>query len=413
MTTATAKRKVRPSSVDRIALCGASAHTENDEIVVDHEPVERGRIGTAAHAVLKDYLGRGLDDIPDLDPYAIEAGCSDQMTDLRIMAYSGRRFLREKGFRKFLSEEPILEERIEVDGPPVGGEDPTYYFSMQPDVLDYVLGEDGIGRLYVYDYKTGEEKPAKYVLGQLKSYAYGGLRWAEENGYQVDKIIVVVAWLRTGNEVVRKFSPSEILTFAEELPKIFEWDGKTYTPGSACRFCPRVVVCPEKWTMHAKGVEVFTDGPVNAIVPYKPGEIADPTKFARAIMQAKFLKDLIDGFLADSVIALRTHGGDISLPGGGRIHLKEQKGSSKLDGERLLDELNAYAEEHGHDPLTPEGVVELSKFSKDKVGKYLAALAPRGEKTKAKETFFERIEEEGVLTRGRPRAWVEVQGGAQ
>jgi len=407
------KRKVRPSSVDRIALCGASAHTENDEIVIDHEPVERGRVGTAAHAVLKDYVEKGLSDIPDLDPYAIDAGCTDQMTDLRIMAYSGRRFLREKGFRAFLSETPVLEERIEVDGPFVGGEDPTYYFSMQPDVLDYVLGEDDVGRLYVYDYKTGEEKPARFVLGQLKSYAYGGLRWAEERGYRVDELVVVIAWLRTGNEVVRKFSPGEILLFAEELPEIFEWDGKTYTPGSACRFCPRVAVCPEKRTMLAIGVETLTDGPTNAIVPYKPGEIADPAKFARAIQQAKFLKDLIDGFLTDSVIALRTHGGEIALPGGGRIHLKEQKGSSKLAGQRLLDALNAYAEEHGHEPLTPAGVIALSKFSKDKVGKYLAALAPQGDKTKEKEAFFERIEEEGILTRERPRAWVEVQGGTK
>ena len=61
----------------------------------------------------------------------------------------------------------------------------------------------------------------------------------------------------------------------------------------------------------------------------------------------------------------------------------------------------------------PSASDPLSKFSKTEVGKYLAALAPRGDKTKEKDAFFERIEEEGILTRERPRAWVEVQGGTK
>jgi hypothetical protein len=405
------KRKVRPSEVDRMMLCKASIHIEDDDVLIDHESGDAAKVGSAVHAVMKTFLSEKMKDIPDVTPYALAEGIEEKIDKVRIYSYLGRKFLHEKGYAKYLSDEPLLEESLKIDGP----EGTNYYFSLRADVLDYVVGTDGVKRIFVYDYKTGDERPDRETLGQMKSYAYAGLEYFELLG-QADEIVVVLAWLQTGNETVRKYTPEEIVQFAEELPKFFEWDGKTFTPGTACRWCPRVASCEGRVQLLSSGVDILSgDSPkARALVPYKPGKIVDVEAWGRAIVQAKLLRNEIDHFLVDSLVAAKIRGGEVHLPDGQKIRVRSRKGGTRLDPTGTLKELARLKREtneasmKGDLDLTVEDVVSFSKLNKKGVEDFIKGFAPRGEKGKLIEQVFGELESKGHLTHSRNQEWVEV-----
>ncbi|MCK9355716.1 MAG: PD-(D/E)XK nuclease family protein [Dehalococcoidia bacterium] len=394
---------LRPSALDRIYTCAASAHTEDDAVLIDHEEGADARIGSAVHEILARMVAEGLRDVPDVEPVALAWGVSAD--EIRWLCYRGREFLDV--LRPQLSESPEVEQPFEISLPgDLGFDDDLYILRGRADGMDYVQrGEDGI--VHVWDYKTGERTEDARCRQQMLAYAAAGLALYRSDTRIVTEVVVWVAWLKTGERTVRRYDPAEVEAWAVEVPSMVEWDGRTYTPGDACRYCPRVAVCVGRMQLMATGVEVLTHGQGTLAVP-TVGSILEPEKFGRAVMVSKILKKMLKEFDRGALTAVRLNGGRVELPSGDAVVIKQRAGDAKIDPRGLLTYLR-----DAHPDFTDDELAAMVKVSKEPLEKFISGRAPKGEKGKAIEAAMERLEEAGTLTRGAPVEWVDVQKGEQ
>jgi len=392
---------LRPSSLDRIYTCSASAHTENDAVLIDHEEGADARIGSAVHAVMARMLSEGLRDVPDVEPIALEWGVSAD--EIRWLCYRGREFLDV--VRPHLSGAPRVEQQLEAVMPQeLGFKREDYRLRGRADGLDYVVtGDECV--IHVWDYKTGERTEDARCRQQLLAYAALGLAEFRRVGLPVTEIVVWVAWLKDGTRTVRRYSPDEVESWAIGVPAMVEWDGRTYTPGDACRYCPRVAGCLGRMQLMATGVEVLTAGGGTLAIP-TVGSILEPEKFGRAVMQAKALKGLIEEFLAGALTAVRLNDGRVDLPNGDAVVIKQRAGGARIDPRGLLSYLH-----DAHPDFTDDDLASMVKVGKEAFEKFVGGRAEKGQKGKAIEAAIERLSEDGTLTRGAPVEWVDVAKG--
>ncbi len=383
--------KLRCSSLDRLFACGASAHTEIDETLIDHEPSEATNVGLAVHALMANVLRNRYQTLPDVAPYAQQFGVEER--EVRILGYQGMKVLGE--YRKFLSETPEIEKGI----PRLLGRFGAVVLSGRPDVVDYVA-EDG-GTVYVLDWKTGEKDEDSRYLWQMRGYGYLGLqRFADR---QPASVVVILAWLRSGETSVFRYRADDVNRLPEEIAQQLEWDGKTYTPGDACRYCPRVAACPGRRDLMLAAVEVLTSDRRASLVPFN-GQLVDPSAFGRSIVQARFLKQLCEDHLRQCVEAVRSLGGDVPLPSGQHVVIKSRAGRATL---RTGLTLEALTRRFG--TVTGEDIDKMMVLVKEGVETFVASKAERGEKKALKEDVFRELEEIGALTRAGSVEWVEVR----
>lgn len=392
---------LRPSALDRIYTCSASAHTEDDAVLIDHEEGSDARIGSAVHAVLARMMREGLRDVPDVEPTALEWGVSAD--EIRWLCYRGREFLDV--LRPHLSESPRLEQQLEAVMPQdLGFSREGYRLRGTADGLDYVVNGDECV-IHVWDYKTGDRTEDARYRQQLLAYAALGLAEFRRVGQPVTEIVVWLAWLRDGTRTVRRYSPAEVEAWATDVPAMVEWDGRTYTPGDACRYCPRVAVCIGRLQLSAFGVAALTHEAGTLAVP-TVGSILEPEKFGRAILQAKALKGLIEEFLAGALTAVRLNDGRVDLPNGDAVIIKQRAGGARIDPRGFLSYLR-----DAHPDFTDDDLAGMVKVGKEAFEKFVGGRAEKGQKGKAIEGAIKQLSEDGTLTRGAPVEWVDVVKG--
>jgi hypothetical protein len=381
--------KLRCSSLDRLFACPASIHTETDETLIDHEPSEATNVGLAVHALMADVLRNRYQTLPDVAPYAQQFGVEER--EVRILGYQGMKVLGE--YRRYLSEEPEIEESLRAgiaDGLELTG---------RADVMDYVA-DDG-GTVYVLDWKTGDKDEDSRYLWQMRGYGYLGLQSFDDR--QPSSVVVILAWLRSGETSVFRYRVDGVNRLPQEIAQQLEWDGKTYTPGDACRYCPRVAACPGRRDLMLAAVEVLTSERRASLVPFN-GDLVDPSAFGRSIVQARFLKQLCEDHLRQCVEAVRSLGGDVPLPSGQHVVIKSRAGRATLKSHETVAALDKR-----FGLLDTDTVLDMATLSKDAVETFVASKATRGEKKALKEDVFRELEEIGALTRGGAVEWVEVR----
>ncbi len=383
--------KIRCSSLDRLFACPASAHTENDAVLIDHEATEATKTGIAVHALMADVVKNHYQELPDVRPYCESYGADEK--DVRILGYQGMKFLRE--YRKFLSEFPLVEVQLGTkiaEGVELTG---------RPDVLDFVSLEGGEPTVYVIDWKTGEKDEDSRYIRQMQGYSELGLQhyiWQAPH-----RVVVILAWLRSAEATVMSHRADDALMFGEEVEAATRWDGKTFTPGEACRYCPRVAACPGRRDLMLAAVEVLTSERRADLVPFN-GQLVDPAGFGRSIVQARFLKQLCEEHLRMATDAVKSMGGDIPMPSGQHIKLVSRAGRPTLKPERVLPYLR---ERFGQ--ITDDELAAMVSLNKGDVESFLGCRAAQGEKKSLKEEVFAVFEQTGAMTRGPAVEYVEVK----
>ena len=253
------------------------------------------------------------------------------------------------------------------------------------------------------DWKTGEKDEDDRYRCQLLGYGLCGL-WQFASRWPT-RVVVTVAWLRSQEATTRVYMSDELEnTFAAELVRATRWDGKTYNPGEACRYCKRIASCPGRRDLMLAAVEVLTSERRGALVPFN-GQLVDPQGFARSIEQARFLRDLCDEHLRMAAGAVKAMGvSEIPTPSGQTIRLVSRAGRPTLKPERVLP----YLRERW--PITDDELAAMVTLSKTAVESFVAAHAETGEKKSLKEAVFTELEQTGAMTRGAPTEWLEVRG---
>lgn len=383
--------KIRCSSLDRLFACPASAHTEQDAVLIDHEATGATKTGIAVHALMADVVRKGYRELPDVKPYAETYGADEK--DVRILGYQGMKFLRE--YRKFLGEFPLVEvqlgakiaEDVELTG--------------RPDVLDFVSPEGGEPTVYVIDWKTGEKDEDSRYIRQMQGYAALGDEHFQARPGR--KTVVILAWLRSAEATVVSYGFDDVVRLSVDISHATKWDGKTFTPGEACRYCPRVASCPGRRDLMLAAVEVLTSERRADLVHYN-GQLVDPGGFGRSIVQARFLKQLCEDHLRMATDAVKSMGGDIPMPSGQHIKLVSRAGRPTLKPEMVLPYLR---ERFGQ--ISDDELAAMVSLSKGGVESYVVSKAERGDKKALKEAVFTELEQTGAMTRGPAVEYVDIK----
>ena len=385
--------KIRCSSLDRVMACPASLYPAAGEVLIDHEAGDAARVGTAVHAIMADVVRNRWKTLPDVGRYCEAAGCPEKERDVRILGYGGMKFLKE--YRAFLSESPLVECSLK------GMTDDGNELVGHPDIVDFVEagGEDIV---YVIDWKTGAKDEDSRYRNQMLGYAALGLDLFADR--EPGRVIVILAWLRSMEATVSPFSVEEIRQLSDRIDwAVVHGAGSTYTPGDACRYCPRVASCPGRRALMLSAVEALTEGEAAKMIPWG-GALVDADGFARSITQAKMLKALCEDHLRNCAIAMKTVGGDVELSNGWRVSLVQTAGRSKMHPEKVIPALR---ERFGAIP--DDRLLQMVSLTKRSVEEYIVEQADAGEKTALRKAILEELEGSGAITRGRASEYVEVK----
>lgn len=217
--------RVRASAMPRIATCAASAHQVGTvQIDMDNDAA---RLGTAVHDVLRRcFDADGSMDGIDLTTYEVD------QDDLRFLTFQGLAVLDRYGhlFEGGYAETNELEVEIV----------PGVMLTGHLDLLRFgPIGEKGTRTVYVLDYKSG--RVDRDHGDQLIAYA----ALAEAMADCVDRIVLIVAHLRSGETEMFEISPTEIAEWKEQRGfLILNGQDKFSISDEHCGLCPWLQECP-------------------------------------------------------------------------------------------------------------------------------------------------------------------------
>ena len=128
--------------------------------------------------------------------------------------------------------DPQVEQHMSFDLP-------KFLLSGHPDL--YSLSASA---LRVLDFKSGYNAAAE-VLPQLLGYAY--LVLANHQEVRPGTVCLQVAWLRDRDIQDWTFSVAQVREWMRDLHKrAAGWNGRDFTAGEHCRYCPRFHDCPAR-----------------------------------------------------------------------------------------------------------------------------------------------------------------------
>lgn len=203
---------IHGSKAPIIMNCGAAAQDPDVKI---YEPSEPADLGNAVHDyVAQEILGK----MPNMESYREKHKVQDK-DSFEICCYQSRKVWAEliDYFQDPECEKRYRDESLDV--------------TAIVDVVGH--GDDFIS---VLDWKTGWHEsdywPQLMVNGHLAI-----------QGTDYQKAYLVIGWLRRAEFEGRMVSRTQLQDYYDRFKKKIKYKD-TYTPGSHCRFCPRLTECP-------------------------------------------------------------------------------------------------------------------------------------------------------------------------
>lgn len=195
-------------------------------------------------------------------------------------------------------------DEIKDDSP-----NPTSEVALMHSTLDLMgrtdvlsIGDDG--DLAVTDWKTNRER--KDVRGQLLGYAACAADLFGLGPRGTVKTYTV--WIRLGEIDCDEVGAAELSRFGDRLARARKNIGRQYSPGEACTFCRRQLVCEARQEYVRSAAVAF--GPVAAGMELEPGALP------KLYSQAKALGKALDQYRDALRMLLRAHGPQSDGQGG-------------------------------------------------------------------------------------------------
>ena len=379
----TKRLTIWPSSVHRNLVCSASAYplTQDDGTILHEEAGENAAVGRAVHRAIRAMIELGLDSPPDVTGICLDEGCGDAVTRVRVMAHYAARAWKEilsgvdPSVRRAGAQWAHMEEKAEqVTG--IGGPGPADLLVRLSGIVDlYWEAQD---QLYIVEWKSGQRDDS--AAEQAKAYSAllsYGMDWA--------MVQVKLVWLQDQVTTTLTYTRAEIEDWHKNLARVTgNWDGKTFTPGSICRWCRNGLQCEARKRWLSQGVELFAGGGALDLTGI-PAE-----KLGRAYDQAQILEDMIGKFRE----ALRVHAltsGPIPRGDGKVIDCQPVQGRVSLNHEAI----GALAVRYGGEEIDP-----LLRLDWGDVKEVVRAHAGKGGKGKEEARVLGEFIESGSASRG-------------
>jgi hypothetical protein len=358
-------------------LCPGSAADEG-ELRVEYSS-EAAQVGTAVHDALRQLslgqvsLGQAdWDWTPPIEACAVKHGLTDmQRRDLVYCCESARRFWGQYG--SWFAEGAIEAPLQVVDG--------GVLYTGTPDLVSmHVPLGDQPALVRVLDWKT-TRLDIDY-RAQMMAYLWLAMqdRWFIKRHYQY-----VLAFLRDRTFVVSlELSGAQVEAEHQAfVERVIKWDGKTFSPGEHCQFCPNFLGCPAHLAL-AKRTVLAVRVLEEALPPTKPAEIVDLYQRVKVLMGLceKFHEHVKAVVAQQPEHRLITGGAtDLVLTQEKRESIKAKEGWPVLTNHLTLDELALCV-----------------KVNKGDVLEAVTAKAPHGQKGKRRKQVVEELRAADAVT---------------
>lgn len=229
---------LRCSQLPTFLACNQSAVHAPGEVRVEPEGDGTAELGTAVHAVMAEVVEKGLDEIPEIAPFATKYDVD--VDELERLAVYGMRAWRE--LRQYFAS-PAVEVQL-------GDEE----LSGHADVL-----ERGEERIVGLDWKSGYVE--RHHEPQVKGYAALSMDGA---GVPVTFFIV---YLRLGFFETYTWTAGELAVFRSDIAEAAFSPDPVFHPGEQCTFCPRRFTCPGRMAMVRRTALEVTDEEYQVLSP--------------------------------------------------------------------------------------------------------------------------------------------------
>ena len=354
--------KLRPSNADRSWHCPASLHPEDGEPVVDFvSPGGVADIGSAAHAVFARVATHKEYTLPDIaGTYGVK------VSDLQYLKYTAHAFV-ELLEQDFGVEEWISEKRLEIDAPfPLKG---------TPDLIG--VTRDG-KTLIVVDYKTGRASASHEH--QIRSYVHLALH----GNSGVQKVVGIILWARDQEVQAWTWSPLEIDKWAQDLrDRVYHWDGRSYTIGEHCSFCPRFASCEARSRDMQRAHELLN---------VSSKSVLSPDEFKLAWQASISIPNKIKAWRERVKEYIQTvH--PINMGDGRMLDIVDKNTKAEID---TVSASIVLQDGWG---FSFTDLLDCCSISKTAVEDKVASEAKRGMKGKSRKEVMEDLEKQGALTR--------------
>ena len=405
--TATKTRKVLriwPSSAPRINECAGAAYPLTDKVIVVQPSGEPARVGNAIHALAGQIVRENLSNCPDATGFALDHDVLDKVKDITIKGiYASQMWQELRGefdietvevehYGKWMDEEgegPILRlsgytdvRGLLLDGVSIGIID---WKSGQPD-FELVDTEDEDGE----DIQVLVEKSGS--IHQLKCYAKQALEEFPDRSL----VRLHIGWLAERYYITATYTREEIDAWWDRLQyKIRSWDGKTFAPGTPCKWCRNAIGCPacEKYM----GVALKTFGSYSPTTSGRSGLALDDPKrkaiekyMTNAYDQCSVLEAHIKIFKANLKQEVAANG---PIPDGEGKAI----GLINVKGKTVIDPLAGWDKMKEHFGGNESELLKVVTISASTLTKAIKDRTDRGEKQHAVDSLIEDLEAESAV----------------
>jgi len=387
-------RKLRPSFANLVSICPAAFHADADRFAIHWEGGAAGRAGSALHMAAKSLVLR--EEIPR-DEIIRRFGLNQaQQRDMDRMTACVRKYCFEQlhggGWDATLVTEQTLQGRFstaryvyDLGGTmDVGGfsADRTIWGNLdwkstriESQEVEVVVHEE------TFDVETGGENGDYHA--QQMIYLLLAKQWIEKNlpreqwpEYYQYHVVYVRDWTE---EVSEAYTAEQLDRWlARFLDRVETWDGREYHPGPQCQYCPRQADCPALYGLvtamaRALGDDQFTE----------TAEQASDDE----LVSFKIKAGTVDALMKNALTLLKAivvgRGGEIATPHGvlATLHVPRYK----------IDPIKAWP--FCEAELSKDELAAATTLSKGAILDAVADHAPKGQKGKAKDAFWEQLQE--------------------
>lgn len=332
----------------------------SSQLPTDHPydpPSDAGELGSATHDALADVV---MEREPDVPALAKAFGVKER--DLGPLVAYGRMAWHEV---KDQMPAPRIEHRLLH---------PTLDLSGRADVLSI----DDDGDIAILDWKTNRER--KDYRPQLLGYAACA---SELYGLGTSGVVkTFTVWIRLGEIDCGDVTAADLSRFAERVAWARRTIGERYTPGEACTYCRRQLVCEAR--------HEYIRSAAVALQPMGAGMQLNPVVLPRLYRQAQLLgkalrqyNDALRMVLATDGAQTDGQGGTLDLVTRGRDDIDPREAWAILTDEGFSD----------------DELAACASLSSGAVYDVIASKAPKGRKGKERARLKERLREAGAINR--------------
>jgi len=376
MTEVIAKKRIyRTSSLPLIEACVAS--TAGGDIILN-EDSKPAKIGRAVHKICQDIIEDNLFRVPPVAPYALRYGVEGSEEDLRFLgifalqAWHGSR--QEPGLSTYFNN-PECEKEMHH-------EMKDLILAGHPDISDTTPRDN---RAFGLDWKTGRRNEEYLYRSQMLGYAF--LIAAQNKS--IKDVTIFLVFLRDREYVTYNFSRDELREWMRSLTENI-WDGKTYSPGEHCRFCPRRLNCPARDTLLRTSIANFIAEP--SLIDRETGKLIPADQLYNAYQQATLVKNAVEAFMKRLKAEVEEIG-TLPIPGTNRMFaLESRRGSTRIEPITAIPILREYLDE--------DHFAKCVKIEKTKMETAIKDTVETGSGAKTIRKVMDELDNAGALSRG-------------